>query len=125
WRPLVDGAAVKGDGDSLPCVRGRRALSPARAADPVRRLRPLAAPLARRRDSRPAARLLAPVPGRQPGPAPASHRPAEARGADLSRRPEAVRALPLSARGDTATRAGRGGDPLHGAVRRLPGAPPL
>ncbi len=103
--------------------RRRRSLAACRAADPVRRLRALAALLAGGRGARPPARLLAPAALRRPRGARPADGPAAATGAALSWRGAAVRPRHRGVGGARASRAAPLRHPLHGAPRRLRSAP--
>src|SRR6185369_4297837 len=100
-------------------LRRGPSLSAAAAADPIRRLRRLAAELADGREPGAAARLLAQTVGGGSGPAGSADGPAAAGGAAIPRRP----CLLSSARrgGGRIARSGPapGSDPLHGPPGRL------
>src|SRR6185295_5626069 len=106
----------------VPGLRRGAALVAAGPAGAVRRLRRLAAGLAAGGGAGVAARLVAPAAGRRPGGPRAARGPAAPAGAESPRRPAGLRAAPGVVCGAPGARARRGGDPVHGAARRLPGA---
>ena len=114
-RRLVAGRAGARAGGSLPGggVAG--------AADPVRRLRPLAAELARRRDAGPRGLLVAGAARRSAGGDPSAHRPPAGGNAIPPR--GALPRPPAAAGGAGVPRPRAGRDPLHGPPRRFRGPP--
>ena len=121
---LVHGGAGAGDRGALRRRRRGPALAAARAAHPVRRLRRLAAGLARGRGAGAAARLLAGAAGRRARPA----RPARPTG--RGRPSQTFRGARLHVPWTPASRAALAqprpparGDPVHGPPRGVPGPP--
>ncbi len=112
--PRADGAVPRGDAP--------RTLAAGRAADPVRRLRRLAARPSARRGPGGRARLLAVTPGGSSGAARAAGRPAAAGDPELPWRPPrgtAGRSVAAPARG---ARAAGANDAVHGPSGRVRGA---
>ncbi len=106
----------------VPRARARRAARAARAADPVRRLRRVAARVVHGAGARRAGRLLDEA-ARGAAAERAADRRAASAGADLPRPRAPVRAAARSRRGPPSARAAARRDALHDAPRRLRGLP--
>ena len=121
-RRLVAGRPAARAGGALRGLRRGPPLAAAGAAGPVRRLRRLAAATGCGRGAGGAARLLARAARRRSGRPGAARRPAAPGRAELAAAAARRRACPPALAGGAASaRPARGGDPVHGPARRLPG----